>query len=36
MVRIPFQTGECDQAGLGAVDVALAGEKTGAGRPPGD
>ena len=36
ITRLPFQTGECDQAGLGAVDVALAGEKISAGRPPGD
>ena len=36
LVAFPFQTGEGDQASLSAVDGALAGEKIGTSRPPGD
>jgi branched-chain amino acid transport system substrate-binding protein len=32
MVGLPSQTGERDQAGFGAIDVALAGEKFGVGQ----
>jgi hypothetical protein len=35
IARLPSQTAERDQASFGAIDVALAGEQIGMGRPLG-